>query len=220
MQELGVLEARRQLPQLIQRARGGEQTLITRHGHPVAALVPLNQRVLPLKQALLALEGSGHGCWPRTDAAAHRLAGPPLPPWARLSSLPIGSSLALDASVLIPWLRGDPRPSRTMGSLIEGIALGRWRGVLSMATLATLIGGPLRQGDGVLAARYERVFTDPAGWTLVSLTPGIVIAASRLEHGAGHGPAEALELASAIEGGATAMISLDPLLRAGLPLPC
>ena len=41
MPTLGVLEARKRFPELLDRARDGEETVIARHGHPVAALVPL-----------------------------------------------------------------------------------------------------------------------------------------------------------------------------------
>ena len=63
MESLGSEAARRRLPELLERARRGEQTVIQRHGIPVAALVPLNQRVRSGGQSLLALRGSGRGCW-------------------------------------------------------------------------------------------------------------------------------------------------------------
>jgi len=63
METLGSEAARRRLPELLERARRGEQTVIQRHGVPVAALVPLTQRVQPGHQSLLALRGSGRGCW-------------------------------------------------------------------------------------------------------------------------------------------------------------
>jgi hypothetical protein len=91
-----------------------------------------------------------------------------------------------------------------------------------MATLMTLMEGPLRLGDEALAARYEAVFSDPTAWTLVSLKPQVALAAARLQRPGSHaamGPDVALELASALQGGATAMISRDPRLLAVLPLP-
>ena len=141
------------------------------------------------------------------------------------ASLALGSAVAIDASVLIPYLRGDAS-SRHSEPLIASIAAGRWRGVLSMTTLMTLMEGPLRLGDEALAARYEAVFSDPTAWTLVSLTPQVALAAARLQRPGHHtamaptmAPDVALELASALQGGATAMISRDPRLLAALPLP-
>ncbi len=91
-----------------------------------------------------------------------------------------------------------------------------------MATLRTLVEGPLLRGDEALAARYEAVFSDPAAWTLVSLTPQVALVAARLQRPGGEpalGPDGALELASALHGGAIAMISRDPRLLASLPAP-
>ena len=204
MDTLGVLEARKRFPELLDRAHGGEETLISRHGHPVAALI--------------GLKGSGRACGP--DPL------PPSQPWPiqPLESSPsqaLGSAVAVDATVLIPYLRGDAS-SRHSEPLIAAIAAGRWRGVLSMATLMTLMEGPLRLGDEALAARYEAVFSDPTAWTLVSITPQVALAAARLQRPGPHiamAPEVALELASALQGSATAMISRDPRLLAALPLP-
>ena len=218
MDTLGVLEARKRFPELLDRAHGGEETLISRHGHPVAALVPLWRRHRPQRQALIALKGSGRACWPDPLPPGQPW---PIQPLEGAGALALGSAVAVDATVLIPWLRGDAS-SRHAEPLIGAIAAGRWRGVLSMATLMTLIEGPLRLGDEALAARYEAVFSDPAAWTLVSLTPQVALAAARLQRPGSHAamaPELALELASALHGGATAMISRDARLLAALPLP-
>jgi len=179
MHTLGVLEARKRFPELLERARQGEETLISRHGHPVAALVPLWRRSRPQRQALLALKGSGRHCWPEFRPHTAGRAGPGLP-LEGTTTLPLGSAVAIDATVLIPYLRGDAT-GRAHEPLVESIAAGHWRGVLSMRTLLRLVQGPLRQGDEILAARYEAVFCDPAAWTLVSLTPQVVLAATRLQ---------------------------------------
>ena len=199
MDTLGVLEARKRFPELLDRAHGGEETLISRHGHPVAALI--------------GLKGSGRACGPDPLPPSQPW---PIQPLESTSSLALGSAVAVDATVLIPYLRGDAS-SRHQKPLIAAIAAGHWRGVLSMATLMTLMEGPLRLGDEVLAARYEAVFSDPTAWTLVSLTPKVALAAARLQRAMV--PEVALELASALQGGATAMISRDPRLLAALPLP-
>lgn len=60
----GAEEARNQLPDLLIAAENGRSTVITKHGRPVAALVPMadftdNHR----QQPLLSLKGSGRGLW-------------------------------------------------------------------------------------------------------------------------------------------------------------
>jgi prevent-host-death family protein len=60
----GAEEARNQLPDLLAAAENGRSTVITKHGRPVAAIVPIDdftggQR----QQPLLPLKGSGKGLW-------------------------------------------------------------------------------------------------------------------------------------------------------------
>jgi prevent-host-death family protein len=65
-QRKGAEEARNQLPDLLDAAKKGRSTIITRHGRPVAALVPIAEhRPMPRQEALLPLAGSGRGMWGR-----------------------------------------------------------------------------------------------------------------------------------------------------------
>ncbi len=60
----GAEEARNQLPDLLEAAEKGRSTIITRHGRPVAALVPLDDHAASGRQRpLLPLKGSGRGLW-------------------------------------------------------------------------------------------------------------------------------------------------------------
>jgi prevent-host-death family protein len=60
----GSEEARNELPTLLEEAQSGRATIITRRGRPVAALVPLSQYRLSLRQeSLLTLEGVARGLW-------------------------------------------------------------------------------------------------------------------------------------------------------------
>jgi len=44
MEQIGAYEAKTHLPKLIERVRRGERFVITKHGTPVAALVPVGVR--------------------------------------------------------------------------------------------------------------------------------------------------------------------------------
>ena len=60
----GAEEARNQLPDLLAAAEEGRSTIITRHGRPVAALVPIEAYgSAGRQQPLLPLAGSGRGLW-------------------------------------------------------------------------------------------------------------------------------------------------------------
>jgi prevent-host-death family protein len=64
MQRKGAEEARNRLPELLAAAEKGQSTIITRHGRPVAALVPIDAGDLGVQQQpLTPLEGSGRGLW-------------------------------------------------------------------------------------------------------------------------------------------------------------
>lgn len=69
MDRKGAEEARNQLPDLLEAAEKGRSTIITRHGRPVAALVPVDaQGGVTRQQPLLAVEGSGRGLWGKSSA--------------------------------------------------------------------------------------------------------------------------------------------------------
>ena len=65
----GAEEARNTLPALLDLAERGEATVISRHGRPVAAIVPIalyeaiQRAQQPKQRSLLSLSGSGVGLW-------------------------------------------------------------------------------------------------------------------------------------------------------------
>jgi prevent-host-death family protein len=62
----GAEEARNQLPDLLAAAERGRSTIITRHGRPVAAIVPIEDFTGGSRQQpLLPLKGSGPDLWGR-----------------------------------------------------------------------------------------------------------------------------------------------------------
>lgn len=63
MLEIGAEAARKRLPELLDRAYRGEQTIIKKRGVPYAAIVALNQRVIAKKEGLLSLRSTGTGLW-------------------------------------------------------------------------------------------------------------------------------------------------------------
>jgi prevent-host-death family protein len=64
MRRKGAEEARNELPDLLAAAEKGRATIITRHGRPVAALVPIGAYSAAVRQPpLLPLKGSGRGLW-------------------------------------------------------------------------------------------------------------------------------------------------------------
>src|ERR1700688_4938148 len=73
MQRKVAEEVRNELPDLLATAEKGRATIITRHGRPVAALVPISAYGAAVRQPpLLPLKGSGRGLWGGNSTATIR----------------------------------------------------------------------------------------------------------------------------------------------------
>lgn len=69
----GVQDARDQLPALLAEAEKGRSTVITRHGRPIAAIVPHGRAAdRPRQRSLLGLAGTGKGLWGKDSARTLR----------------------------------------------------------------------------------------------------------------------------------------------------
>ena len=66
MKQIGIKQARQKLPDLIDRAEAGEELIITRHGRPVAKLVPVLRTLKRLPSLAEFRRGVGR---PGTPAA-------------------------------------------------------------------------------------------------------------------------------------------------------
>ena len=77
--QYGLEQARIQLPSIVAQAHAGIASIITKHGRPVAAIVPLSDMGSSQKKALatpslLALRGTGQGLWgPHSGQTLQRL---------------------------------------------------------------------------------------------------------------------------------------------------
>ncbi|MCY4450618.1 MAG: type II toxin-antitoxin system Phd/YefM family antitoxin [Immundisolibacterales bacterium] len=73
MESIGAEEARKRLPEILARShRNGTVTIVTRHGVPYAAIVPVSQ-VAREAPELTGLRGSGRGCYGEVAAYVERL---------------------------------------------------------------------------------------------------------------------------------------------------
>jgi prevent-host-death family protein len=69
----GAEEARNQLPFLLDAAEKGQPTIITKHGRPVAALIPIGALdAAGRQQPLTPLEGTGRGLWGKNSSQTLR----------------------------------------------------------------------------------------------------------------------------------------------------
>ena len=64
----GAEEARNQLPDLLDAAEKGRSTIITKHGRPIAVLVPIDEFVdRSAQRSLLPWKGTGRGLWRKSS---------------------------------------------------------------------------------------------------------------------------------------------------------
>lgn len=225
---LGVQEARRRLPELLERAAAGERFVIRRHQTPLAALTPLNGRApsdprlhQQQIQKLMALQGSGRGCWEAKQRQPARPAAPPptfVQPLQRQQPfnpqlLQPGSRVAIDGAALVAFLADAKGTGLYLEPLMKGIAAGYWTGVVSSVSLMRVLDGPLACGDEALAQRYAQAFADPSHWLQIPADGSIVAAAARLRQQEPQLPeSSAIELATAIQAGAAVLVSDQPAL--------
>ena len=100
--------------------------------------------------------------------------------------------------------------------LFEATERGRLELVTSAVTLLEVLVVPLRAGDPVLAARYERLLVNGRGLRLVDVDRAQLRAAAELRARHGLRTPDALQLAAALATGCTAFVTNDRRLR---PLP-
>ena len=232
---MGVEQARRRLPELLERAAAGERFVIQRHRTPMAALVPLAGQVpsdprlrQQQVQSLMALRGSGRGCWdasqrhparpaPAAPAFVQPVQQPGQPPSQQSGSHPHwlaqGSRIALDGTALVAFLADAKGTGKHLEPLLQGIASGHWTGVVSCLSLIRVLEGPLAQGDEALAQRYARAFENPQIWQLIPADGVIAAAAARLRRQEPQlDDSAAIELATAIQADAAILITNHPAL--------
>jgi prevent-host-death family protein len=69
----GAEEARNRLPELLSAAARGQSTVITRHGRPVAALVPIAALdTIGGQEPLTSVAGTGPGLWGKSSTRTIR----------------------------------------------------------------------------------------------------------------------------------------------------
>lgn len=146
-------EARNQLPDLLEAAEKGHSTIITRHGRPVAALVPIGAYGAAVRQqSLLSVAGSGRGLWGKNSTRTlQKLRG--RMEQLDFGDLPEGALVLLDSAPIIYFLEGHPKLGVRFKPLFEAHAAGRLRFAATTLTIAEVLSGPLRLADDALARR-------------------------------------------------------------------
>ena len=122
----------------------------------------------------------------------------------------IGSEpVALDTSVFIYFIEEHERFLPVVGPLFEAMDRGTLRAVTSGLTLMEVLVLPYRQGDRKLAENYEALLTRARGLRLVELSTGLLRTAAELRAEVAVKTPDAIQLAAALHGGCSLLVTND-----------
>ena len=120
--------------------------------------------------------------------------------------MPEHATLLVDTAPFIYILESHPKFADQFVGLFEAAAAGKLNIALSTITLAEVLTGPFKAGQTALAKRYEKALS---GYTLISVTPPIAALAAQLRVQYRLKLPDAIQLATALDVGATAFVTHD-----------
>lgn len=117
--------------------------------------------------------------------------------------------VAIDTSILIYHLENHPGYITYTTQILKAIQSGACRGIVSDITLLELLVLPLRQERQDVADEYEILLTNFHNMTLAPVTRLVILKAASIRATTGLKTPDALIIATAIEQGATLIITND-----------
>ncbi len=117
--------------------------------------------------------------------------------------------VALDTAPFVYFIEEHPRYGPVLEPLFQAIAGGRLRAVTTGITLLEALVLPVRRNDRVLAARYEAALTGSAGLRFIELDRALLRAAAEIRAATSAKVPDALQIAGALRGGCTALLTND-----------
>lgn len=123
-----------------------------------------------------------------------------------LATLPSGALLLVDSAPIIYTLEAHPRFAARFAPIFERHADGELQLAVTTITVAEVLTGPLKAGEEALARRYQAALE---AWQVVDLTVDIAASAARLRGEYGLKLPDAIQLASALQINADALVTHD-----------
>lgn len=117
--------------------------------------------------------------------------------------------IAIDTSIIIYHLEAHPGYIAYTTQILKAIQSGACRGVVSDITLLELLVLPLRQERLDVADEYEILLTNFHNLTLAPVTRSVILKAASIRATTGLKTPDALIIATAMEQGATLIITND-----------
>jgi len=123
----------------------------------------------------------------------------------RLGSGPVG----LDTAIFVYWIEENPFFLSQVEPLFAAIDRGRISAVTSQLTLLETLVVPLREKDLLLAERYETILSGSRGLSLLPIDLDILRAAAQIRAATSARTPDAIQLATALAAGCTALVTGD-----------
>ena len=123
-----------------------------------------------------------------------------------VAELPAGALLLVDSAPIIYTLEANERFAQRFAPLFQRHAMGELVLAVTTITIAEVLTGPLKAGEEALAKRYRAVLDT---WQVVDFTSAIAEGAARLRGTYGLKLPDAIQLASALEINAHALVTHD-----------
>ena len=123
-----------------------------------------------------------------------------------LEGLPEQALLLMDSAPIIYFLESHRKFKPRFAPLFSAHVAGRLRFAVTTITIAEVLTGPLQAGDEALARRYRAILES---WQVVDLTGDIAEGAARLRASLQLRLADAVQAASALAIGASALVTHD-----------
>lgn len=139
-------------------------------------------------------------------------------PQSLVSTLAQHKTIGIDSVIFIYQIEAHPLYQPLAGAVLSGVVDGQYAGVTSVITLMEITVHPWRANLEMVAREYETLLVHFPNLQLVEITRSITRQAARLRARLGLRTPDALQIAAALEQGATAFVTNDHELRRASPL--
>ncbi|MCW5314291.1 PIN domain-containing protein [Nostoc sp. KVJ3] len=123
-----------------------------------------------------------------------------------------GQIVGLDTAPLIYFIEENPNYLDVTDAFFEAMFRGDFSVVTSVLTITEVLVYPLRQGNTALAQQYREILFNSQGLTTIEVFPDIAENAAQLRANYNLRTPDAIQMATAIRGGASFFLTNDARL--------
>ncbi|WP_414563334.1 MULTISPECIES: type II toxin-antitoxin system VapC family toxin [unclassified Anabaena] len=123
-----------------------------------------------------------------------------------------GKVIGLDTAPVIYFIEENPHYLELINASFEEILRGEFSVVTSVITISEVLVYPLRQGNIILSQQYRDILFNSQGLTTIEVSPIIAENAAKLRADYNLRTPDAIQMATAIYGGASFFLTNDARL--------